>query len=53
MLKKVLELYLQEVPDKKTKRHYLAYVAVTYIIIGSCGLCSGECRKPVGEFLYI
>jgi cholinephosphate cytidylyltransferase/choline kinase len=50
---KVLELYLQEVPDKKTKRHYLAYVAVTSYYWFLWALFQESVGKPVGEFLYI
>lgn len=50
---KVLELYLQEVPDRKTKRHYLAYVAVTSYYWFLWALFQESVGKPVGEFLYI
>ena len=50
---KVLEIYLQEVPDKKTKRHYLAYVAVTSYYWFLWALFQESIGKPVGEFLYI
>lgn len=50
---KVLELYLQGVPDKKTKRHYLAYVAVTSYYWFLWALFQESVGKPVGEFLYI
>lgn len=50
---KVLEIYLQEVPDKKTKRHYLAYVAVTSYYWFLWALFQESVGKPVGEFLYI
>lgn len=50
---KVLELYLQEVADKKTKRHYLAYVAVTSYYWFLWALFQESVGKPVGEFLYI
>jgi len=50
---KVLELYLQEVPDKKTERHYLAYVAVTSYYWFLWALFQESVGKPVGEFLYI
>ena len=50
---KVLELYLQDVPDKKTKRHYLAYVAVTSYYWFLWALFQESVGKPVGEFLYI
>ena len=50
---KVLEFYLQEVADKKTKRHYLAYVAVTSYYWFLWALFQESVGKPVGEFLYI
>ena len=50
---KVLEIYLQEVADKKTKRHYLAYVAVTSYYWFLWALFQESVGKPVGEFLYI
>lgn len=50
---KVLELYLQEVPDRKTKRHHLAYVAVTSYYWFLWALFQESVGKPVGEFLYI
>jgi len=50
---KVLEIYLQEVPDTKTKRHYLAYVAVTSYYWFLWALFQESVGKPVGEFLYI
>ena len=49
---KVLEIYLQEVPDTKTKRHYLAYVAVTSYYWFLWALFQESVGKPVGEFLY-
>ena len=49
---KVLEIYLQEVPDTKTKRHYLAYVAVTAYYWFLWALFQESVGKPVGEFLY-
>ena len=50
---KVLELYLQEVPDRKNRRHYLAYVAVTSYYWFLWALFQESVGKPVGEFLYI
>ena len=50
---KVLEIYLQEVPDTNTKRHYLAYVAVTSYYWFLWALFQESVGKPVGEFLYI
>lgn len=50
---KVLEIYLQEVPDTKTRRHYLAYVAVTSYYWFLWALFQESVGKPVGEFLYI
>ena len=49
---KVLEIYLQEVPDTKTRRHYLAYVAVTSYYWFLWALFQESVGKPVGEFLY-
>ena len=49
---KVLEIYLQELPDRKTKRHYLAYVAVTSYYWFLWALFQESVGKPVGEFLY-
>ena len=50
---KVLEIYLQEVPDKKTRRHYFAYVSVTSYYWFLWALFQESVGKPVGEFLYI
>ena len=50
---KVLEIYLQEVPDKNTKRHYFAYVSVTSYYWFLWALFQESVGKPVGEFLYV
>ena len=50
---KVLEIYLKEVPDKRTKRHYFAYVPVTSYYWFLWALFQESVGKPVGEFLYI
>ena len=50
---KVLEIYLKEVPDKRTKRHYFAYVSVTSYYWFLWALFQESVGKPVGEFLYI
>lgn len=50
---RVLEIYSQGVMDTKTKRHYLAYVAVTSYHWFLWALFQESVGKPVGEFLYI
>ena len=50
---RVLEIYSQGVLDMKTKRHYLAYVAVTSYHWFLWALFQESVGKPVGEFLYI
>lgn len=50
---RVLEIYSQGSPDTKTKRHYLAYVAVTSYHWFLWALFQESVGKPVGEFLYI
>lgn len=51
--KRVLEIYSQGSLDTKTKRHYLAYVAVTSYHWFLWALFQESVGKPVGEFLYI
>lgn len=50
---RVLEIYSQGSLDTKTKRHYLAYVAVTSYHWFLWALFQESVGKPVGEFLYI
>ena len=50
---KVLEIYSQGTLDTSTKRHYLAYVAVTSYHWFLWALFQESVGKPVGEFLYI
>lgn len=50
---RVLEIYSQSAMDTKTKRHYLAYVAVTSYHWFLWALFQESVGKPVGEFLYI
>ena len=50
---RVLEIYSQGVLDMKTKRHYLASVAVTSYHWFLWALFQESVGKPVGEFLYI
>ena len=50
---RVLEIYSQGAMDTKTKRHYLAYVAVTSYHWFLWALFQESVGKPVGEFLYI
>ena len=50
---KVLEIYSQGTLDTNTKRHYLAYVAVTSYHWFLWALFQESVGKPVGEFLYI
>ena len=50
---RVLEIYSQGALDMKTKRHYLASVAVTSYHWFLWALFQESVGKPVGEFLYI
>ena len=50
---RVLKIYSQGSLDTKTKRHYLAYVAVTSYHWFLWALFQESVGKPVGEFLYI
>ena len=50
---RVLEIYSQGSLDTKSKRHYLAYVAVTSYHWFLWALFQESVGKPVGEFLYI
>lgn len=50
---RVFEIYSQGSLDTKTKRHYLAYVAVTSYHWFLWALFQESVGKPVGEFLYI
>ena len=50
---RVLEIYSQGSLDTKTKRHYLAYVAMTSYHWFLWALFQESVGKPVGQFLYI
>lgn len=50
---RVLKIYSQGSLDTKTKRHYLAYVAVTSYHWFLWALFQESVGKPVGQFLYI